>query len=179
MAKLTRSMLAAFSVSSIRYQSAAWLISQMSRRRRRRLQATLTVRPRSALPAPNLGVQSLELRLREESSEHERLSRDDLSGQALQVGPVRNSARKRFGNASWERFGNGTWARWGHLRAEAQCMLSLARSLRSPRGLKPWSAGGWPHRHRRTTARIRRFGALLAAVVGIVSIAAAGWILAG
>ena len=58
-------------------------------------------------------------------------------------------------------------------------MLSLARSLRSPRGLKPWSAGGWPHRHRRTTARIRRLGALLAAVVGIVGIAAAGWILAG
>ena len=58
-------------------------------------------------------------------------------------------------------------------------MLSLARSLRSPRGLKPWSAGGWPHRHRRTTARVRRFGALLATVVGIVGIAAAGWILAG
>ena len=58
-------------------------------------------------------------------------------------------------------------------------MLSLARSLRSPRGLTPRSAGGWPHRHRRTTARIRRLGALLAAVVGIVGIAAAGWILAG
>jgi hypothetical protein len=128
----------------------------------------------------DLELQSVELGWGGESGECDGVRHDDISAlQALQVRPAQNFARKRFGNAARERFGNGTRARWGHLRAEAQCMLSLARSLRSPRGLNPWSAGGWPHRHRRTTARIRRLGALLAAVVGIVGIAAAGWILAG
>jgi len=58
-------------------------------------------------------------------------------------------------------------------------MFSLARSLRSPRGIRPRSAGSWPRRNRRITDRIIRFGAPLVAIGGIVGIAAAVWILAG
>jgi len=58
-------------------------------------------------------------------------------------------------------------------------MFPLARSLASPRRLRPRWAGSWPRRNRRTTDRIRRFGVPLVALGSVVGIAAAVWILAG
>jgi len=58
-------------------------------------------------------------------------------------------------------------------------MFPLARSLASPRRLRPRWAGSWPRRNRRITDRIIRFGAPLVAMGGILGIAVAVWILAG
>jgi len=58
-------------------------------------------------------------------------------------------------------------------------MFSLARSLRSPHGFGPRSAGGWSHRHRRRSNHISRLKAPLGALGSIVGIAAAVWLVAG